>query len=500
MNRYLLGYDIGSSSVKIALVDANTKSKVGIVHTPSTSMKMIAHHPGWAEQHPEDWWKYVVEGTNKILKETQVPPGNIAGIGISYQMHGMVLLDQHQKVLRPAIIWCDSRATELGHNAQQVLGKEYCLDHYLNTPGNFTASKLKWVIDNEPQIYEKVRWLMWPGDYIAMKLTGEVNTTASALSEGILWDYRDHTPAQRLMDYYGIRPRILPDRVPEVGLQGALSNSASAELGIPSGIPLGYRSGDQPNNAMSLNVLDPGEVAATAGTSGVVYAVTDQLISDPFQRINSFVHVNHLAGQKNRIGILLCINGAGIMHNWLKSQIGQELDTFSDFEKRAARITIGSDGLVTLPFGNGAERMLQNQNPGATLVGIQLNRHTRDHLFRSGLEGVAFSFAYGLELLNEMGIDTHLIKAGNDNMFQSAIFSQSISNATGSEIEIVDTTGALGAALASGVSAGLYADLRTAMRADKKVTSWNPNDQKEETRAAYEHWKKTLIHHLNKLK
>lgn len=492
---YLLGYDIGSSSVKAALVEATSGKTVAVVSYPEKPMEITAIQPGWAEQDPDMWWINLGHATRKLLNESSINASDISGIGIAYQMHGLVLINKELKVLRPSIIWCDSRAVDIGEKAFKNLGREKCLKNLLNSPGNFTASKLRWVKENEPDLYLQVYKILLPGDFIAMKMTGEITTTISGLSEGIFWDFNQNKVADFLLDYFEFEKKILPDIVPTFSNQGNLTEETAKHLGLQSGIPVTYRAGDQPNNALSLNVLQPGEVAATGGTSGVMYAVVDQPVFDPLTRVNGFVHVNHSFDQQ-RIGTLLCINGTGIQYDWIRQQAGSDHITYQVMEQQASQIAIGSDGLITIPFGNGTERMLENRDIGAHIANIQHNIHTRQHLYRATLEGIAFAFIYGMEILNEMGIKTNSIRVGNDNLFQSDIFSTTISTLSNSRIEVVDTTGAIGAAKAAGIATGYFDSVDEAMQNNDIVKEFTPELQVEPYKEAYFGWKNELELHL----
>lgn len=487
----LLGYDIGSSSIKASLVDAANGQVLGLVQHPQNEMEISAPMEGWAEQNPEDWWGHLKKATSSLLAQTGIKGTDIGGIGISYQMHGLVLIDKDQQVLRPAIIWCDSRAVQIGENAYFQIGPEKCLTHLLNSPGNFTASKLKWVKDNEPSVYQQVHKFLLPGDYIAMKLTGEVGTTVPGLSEAILWDFKNNQEADFLLDFYGIDSSLVPDIVPSFGQQGQLRESVAATLGLEKGTPVTYRAGDQPNNAMSLNVLNPGEIAATGGTSGVVFGVVDRPIFDVESRVNSFAHVNHSTNDP-RIGVLLCINGAGIQYRWMKQQLDQNNLSYGDIEKMIAEVPVNSDGLRIIPFGNGSERILGNRNIGSHIINLNFNTHKKAHFYRAALEGVAFSFVYGIEILREMGLKIDVIKVGNDNLFQSEVFSTSLCNLLGSRIEVMETTGAIGAARAVGVGAGAYSDLSEAMGKVDVVKIYEVTNTNGVYEQAYQSWKSDL--------
>ena len=489
--RYLLGYDLGSSSIKAALVDAGTGRCIGVARSPRGEMKILAQAAGMAEQQPSQWWDHLCLATQKLLRQTRIDPRQIKAMGIAYQMHGLVLVDKNGQVLRPAIIWCDSRAVEIGEKALEETGREKCLSHLLNPPGNFTASKLRWVIEHEPQLMQRAHKMLLPGDYIALRLTGEMTTTPGGLSEAIMWDFKKNQPADFLLDYFSIGKELLPAIVPACSPQGRLIRSAARQLGLPPGIPLTYRAGDQPNNALSLNVLSPGEVAATGGTSGVVYGLTDRLQYDSQGRINSFAHVNHTP-DRPRIGLLLCLNGAGIQYAWMRREVAPPGTSFDDMESLAQSVPIGSDGLRILPFGNGAERMLANRDIGARIHHLQFNRHGRAHLYRAALEGVAFSFVYGMKILKKMGIAPHVVRAGNDNLFRSAVFSSTLSHLSGCRIELLQTTGAAGAAKAAGVAAGIYASLAQAMQSIKVVKIYEPRADVSQFEKYYQLWEADL--------
>ena len=486
---FLLGYDIGSSSVKAALVETQTGRIAASAFYPKREMPIAAPQADWAEQDPAMWWDNLRLATADVMQQAQAKAVDIEAIGISYQMHGLVCVDKAGKPLRPAIIWCDSRAVPLGERAMSDLGPDYCLGHLLNSPGNFTASKLAWVRKNEPHIYNKVYHFMLPGDYIALLLTGEMTTTLSGLSEGILWDFRENSIASRLIQYYGIDPAMPCNLVPTFGLQGQLRNEAARELGLQPGTPVTYRSGDQPNNALSLGVMNPGQVAATAGTSGVVYGILDKINYDPKSRVNTFAHVNHTAADP-RLGVLLCINGTGCLNSWMHHNVASEL-SYSQMNDAAMQTPIGADGLVVLPFGNGSERMLENRNPGCSIHGLNFNHHTQAHMLRAEQEGIAFAFAYGMEIMAEMGMEIKTIRAGQTNLFLSQLFRQAIADTTGASIELCNTDGAAGAARGAGIGAGIYRNTEEAMQTLRIVDTIRPQ-QPEAYREAYAHWKHYL--------
>ena len=492
---YLLGYDIGSSSVKASLVNAVTGKCVSSAFFPKTEAAIIAVKQGWAEQEPANWWENLKLSTNAIMAESGVKPEDIKAIGISYQMHGLVCVDKDQNVLRPAIIWCDSRAVPYGQKAFQTIGEEKCLSHLLNSPGNFTASKLAWIKENEPEIFEKIYKIMLPGDYIAMKLTGEICTTVSGLSEGMFWDFKNNRVADFLMDYYGFDKSIIADIKPTFYEQGRVTASAAKELGLKEGIPVTYRAGDQPNNALSLNVFNPGEIASTAGTSGVVYGVNGKVNYDPKSRVNTFAHVNHTAEQ-TRLGVLLCINGTGILNSWIKRTVVPEGVSYAQMNDLAAQAPIGAGGVSILPFGNGAERMLQNREVGCSINGVNFNLHNRNHIIRAAQEGIVFSFKYGIDIMKGMGMDVQKIHAGHANMFLSPIFRETLAGVTGATIELYDTDGSVGAAKGAGMGAGIYKDNNEAFATLEKLEVIEP---KQSDAAAYADAYGRWVEYLEKL-
>ena len=483
-----LGIDLGSSSVKASVIDGETGQCMVTAFSPSEEMSIIALKPGWAEQDTEVWWLNLKNAICACTSKLGQKSKDIGAIGISYQMHGLVAVDKDKKVLRNSIIWCDSRAVSYGEKALNSLGKEYCLTNLLNSPGNFTASKLAWVKENEPVLYSTIDKIMLPGDFIALRLTGEISTSYTGLSEGIFWDFTQNKVSERLMKYFDFNPHIIPEASASFSVSGTLLKSVAAELGLPEGIPISYRAGDQPNNALSLNVLNPGEVAATAGTSGVIYGVTDKKKFDEMSRVNTFLHVNH-SQSKNRLGVLLCINGTGILNSWLKRNAGDGL-SYEEMNALAAKVSPGSNGLSILPFGNGSERMLGNRDTGAAFSGLNFNIHSSAHLFRATQEGIAFSFRYGLDIMKEVGIDPMVIRAGEANMFLSGVFRKVLSTVTGTKIHLYNTDGSVGAARGAGIGCGFYTSESEAFQGLMTVGSTEPDKLcAAEYEEAYLKWK-----------
>lgn len=488
----LLGIDIGTSSIKVSVVDATMQSCIASAQYPETESAITSKQPGWAEQSPEMWWEHVQKAILLVQKNKDFNPQDIGAIGIAYQMHGLVLVDKDQNSLRDSIIWCDSRAVEIGNEAFDKIGHEACLSHLLNSPGNFTASKLAWVKANEPEIYAKTDKIMLPGDFIAMKLTGEISTSASALSEGIFYDFKCNRLSKEVLDYFGFSESLFATIKPVFADHGHLKNNMAEMLGLKAGIPVAYKAGDQPNNALSLNVLNPGEVAATAGTSGVIYGVSDVLAYDQQSRVNTFAHVNHTEEQQ-RLGVLLCINGTGSLNRWTKTIFGANT-TYQQMNTEARLIKLGSDGLRILPFGNGAERMLNNKLVGVHFQNIDLNLHTRAHIFRAVQEGIAFSFRYGLDIMRGNGMNPSIIRAGKANLFLSDLFTEAFVNATGVPVELYQNDGSVGAALGAGIGSGIYTSPKEAFNNMKPIQLVEPNGKDYEP--IYEDWKELLNRQL----
>ncbi|MDT8401391.1 MAG: FGGY family carbohydrate kinase [Bacteroidales bacterium] len=495
---YLLGLDAGSSFVKASVINAETGKTVATASAPAQEMKISALNPGWAEQDPLSWWEALRDAINSCLRSEPSLKDSIAAIGISYQMHGLVAVDHALEVIRPSIIWCDSRAVEYGNRAYQNIGHKYCMDNLLNSPGNFTAAKLAWMKENEAENYSRIHRVMLPGDYIALRLTGELCTTVTGLSEGIFWDFREHKISDRILDHFGFDRDLFPDARPVFSVQGELGAGVAESLGLRKGIPVSYRAGDQPNNAFSLNVMEPGELAATAGTSGVLYGVTDRVQTDERSRVNLFAHVNH-AKEKKRLGMLACINGTGIMNAWVRRIAGAGLD-YEGMNRMAAGVAPGSNGLKVLPFGNGAERLLENTDMGASILNLDLNTHNAEHIYRAVQEGIACAFRYAADIMKEAGTDISVIRAGKANMFLSPLFSQLVADLTGASVLLYNTDGSAGAARGAGLGAGIYADKEEAFKGMEVVEEINPRGKDREIYASlYIGWKEILQSELEKI-
>lgn len=486
-----LGLDVGSSSVKASVIDGDSGACLASEFYPKKEMEIIAPQQGWAEQHPDVWWSNMKNAIKAVLASPQVEKKQIGGIGISYQMHGLVCVDKDGAVIRPSIIWCDSRAVGIGDKAFADLGELKCLGHLLNSPGNFTASKLKWVKDNEPEQFAKIHKIMLPGDFIAYRLTGTLSTTKSGLSEGMFWDFKENKLAAFLLDYYEYSEELIPEIVPTFSEQGKVTASVAAELGLLEGIPVAYRGGDQPNNALSLNVLNPGEIAATGGTSGVVYGVSGEVKYDPKSRVNTFAHVNH--GEQNRLGVLLCINGTGILNSYLKKNVAGDDISYEVMNEMAMQTPPGAEGLSVLPFGNGAERVLGNRETGAVFSGLSFNTHGKGHIFRAAQEGIVNSFKYGIDVMKETGIESSVIRAGKANMFLSPLFTEALACVTGSQIELYNTDGAQGAARGAAIGVKYYASFSEAFSGLKVVETIDPDaSKKEQYLNGYQKWLSVL--------
>lgn len=488
---YLLGYDCGTSSIKATLLDAETGKAVASATYPPKEMAVISKRPGWAEQDTCDWWNNFKIVTQKILADSAIDAKDLKAIGIAYQMHGLVCVDKNGQPLRPSIIWCDSRAVQNGNKATAKIGHEKCLDECLNQVGNFTAAKLSWVKENEPEIYKKIHKIMLPGDFLAYKLTDRILTTKSGLSEGIFWNFKDSRISESVMAAFGFENDIIPEARDTFEVHGELTTQAASELGLKQGTPVSYRAGDQPNNAFSLGVLQPGQIAATAGTSAVVYGITDSADYDTKSRVNTFVHVNN-SNQTKRYGVLLCINGSGCLNSWVKHNIADGKD-YPEMNRAASNVPVGSQGLSILPYGNGAERTLQNREIGALINGLNFNIHSKSHMFRAAQEGVAFALNYGVDIMRGVGVDVKTVRAGKANMFLSPIFASTFATITDSVVELYNTDGSQGAARGAGIGAGIYSDSEQAFTGLDKLEQIEPDVQNaQQYRQAYQKWLEIL--------
>lgn len=495
MGPYFVGIDVGSSSVKTSIFDAEKGISLGQSSYPSTEQVIESLFPGWAEQDPAMWWDHFTTGYAQIVSEHSIDTQLIGGIGIAYQMHGLVVVDKEHAVLRKSIIWCDSRAVNIGAKAFTSIGEEKCLSTLLNSPGNFTASKLRWLQKNEPIIYGKVFKFMLPGDFIAMKLSGEITTTPGGLSEGVFWNFKERSISEDLVRYYEIDRSHFPDLVPSIGEQVTVSADVADELGLKKDTKVTYRAGDQPNNAFSLGVLDPGQVAATAGTSGVIYAVSDADVYDEKSRINTFLHVNDTPEQK-RNGVLVCLNGTGILYSWLKRLLSDDSASISyeEMNRLATQVATGSDGLQFYPFGNGAERILENRQINANILNLDFNHHRRAHLIRAGMEGIVFALNLGFEILKSYNVPFNTISAGNSNLFLSKTFREIFANTTESVVQIYDTDGAEGAARGAALGAGFYSNYEEAFHSLTIVDLIEPQNLLVEKYAGiFDSWKKNMV-------
>lgn len=487
----LLGYDLGTSSVKACLMDAETGKVLATDFYPHQEAPIKSLKPGWAEQAPADWWTRVVEATKLVLAASGADPKDIKAIGISYQMHGLVMVDKEGKVIRDSIIWCDSRGVPYGEKASADMGDDNIMPHILNRPGNFTATKLAWVKENEPEKFDRIWKVMLPGDYVAWRMTGKCLTNPEGLSEYMLWDFKEDSPARIMMDYFGYDPEIFPEVVPTFSDQGGLTAEAARELGLAEGTPITYRAGDQPNNALSLNVFEPGEVASTAGTSGVVYGINDRVDYDPKSRVNNFAHVNHTKANP-RIGVMTCISGTGILNSWMKRNVAAPDCSYDMMNELAAQSPVGSRGVTILPFGNGAERVLENRDPGCSFHGVRFNINNRNDLLRAAQEGIVFALMYGMEVMSGIGMKIGKIHAGHANMFLSPVFRDTLASVSGADIVLFDTDGSAGAARGAGIGAGIYADRNEAFESLKKIDVIHPAADRAPYLEAFERWKSYL--------
>ena len=492
-----LGIDLGSSSIKLSLYDPKKRQTIGSISHPKIEMRITSPKSGWAEQNPEDWWEKFLEAYEILIKQKTIDTKLILGIGISYQMHGLVVVNKTKKLLRSSIIWCDSRAVNLGEEAFRSIGQNYCLTHLLNSPGNFTASKLAWVKTNEPDIFDQIYKIMLPGDYFVMKLTGEITTTKSGLSEGVFWDYENECISEEVLNVYDISRDLIPEIVPSIGSALKVQKELATKLGLNEDVKITYRAGDQPNNAFSLNVLNEGEIAATAGTSGVIYAVSNKKTYDIKSRINTFVHVNDTQNKPSN-GVLICVNGTGILYSWLKKLLNTKnlnID-YTEMNEMVKSIPVGAEGLLCLPFGNGSERIFENKLIGSHLLNLDFNQHETGHILRAAIEGIIYALNLGFEMLSDLNINRNTIKAGNANLFLSDIFKTIFANVTDTPLEIFNTDGATGAARGAALGFGIFETIEEAFDDLHLLEVIEPNSELSSMyKESFEGWKETISKH-----
>ncbi len=485
-----LGIDLGSSSVKVSLLDESGGQVLARTTVPELGeMGMTRPKPGWAEQSPELWWDLTCQGIRQVMEGRDA--SNLRGIGIAYQMHGLVCMGANDEVLRPAILWCDSRAVEIGERYFGEIGRDKCLAHLHQSPGNFTVSKLAWVRENEPDVYAKIDKVGLPGDYLAYRLSGEWQTTDGGLSEAAAWDFSKGEMANFLMGGMGLKASLWPNRVPILGLQCEVSRAAAAELGIPAGVPISYRAGDQPNNAFALGANAPGDVAASGGTSGVLYGVSEAPLADAQQRVNPFLHVTHRQDQP-RIGVLMCLNGAGSQMAWLRRITGVDYDQLNE---QASSVSPGADGLTCLPFGMGAERILGNRTVGMQWRGGDFGKHGVGELSRACFEGIALAFRYGAEAMAAAGVEIRSVRAASSGLFLSPVFAQALADLLQAPIDCIAANGADGAARAAALGAGHYGSVTEASAVLKVKRSYVPQSNTEYAEV-YDRWRDLLLSNL----
>jgi len=489
---YFLGIDLGSSSIKLSVLNAEKGVAVCTVTVPDFEMDIIAPKFGWAEQDPEQWWKHIKNGIQQLGNNHQINLKEIAAIGIAYQMHGLVLTDKELNPIRTSIIWCDSRAAAIGNEIYDRIGHNNCQQQILGSPGNFTASKLKWVRDNQPGLFAKAAYMMLPGDFIASRLSGIAQISTSGLSEAALWNFREGRLATEILEAMGIPETIIPEIVPSFGNQATVHADIANELGLDPNTKITYRAGDQPNNALSLNVLRPGEIATTAGTSAVVYAVSQQDIYDKQNRINTFLHVNNTATAKHN-GVMLCINGSGILYQWLRkimSAGNNSLLSYDMLNAEAAKVKPGSEDLRFYPFGNGVERIFNNRQASSGIQNLNFNIHQSAHLVRSACEGIVFAMNYGFDVMKSVGVNGQAVRAGNANLFLSPVFREIFTNTTQTTLELYNTSGSEGAARGAAFGYGYYNSLDEAFTGLECIDRIEPKaDLCNQYQEIYNHWK-----------
>ncbi|WP_339655368.1 FGGY-family carbohydrate kinase, partial [uncultured Salegentibacter sp.] len=346
-----------------------------------------------------------------------------------------------------------------------------------------------------PENFKKASIMMLPGDYIAAKLSETPQISTSGLSEAALWDFSKGKLATEVLDKMGLSEDFIPEIVPSFGDQATVSSAIANELGLDPDTKINYRAGDQPNNAFSLNALKPGDIATTAGTSAVMYAVSAENTFDPESRVNTFLHVNNTEKAKHN-GVLLCINGSGILYQWLRKIISvgrEELIPYEKLNEEAAKVEPGSKGLRFYPFGNGVERIFSNKEVNSGIENLNYNIHQPAHLIRSACEGIVFAMNYGFEVMQSIGVEGKVVRAGKDNLFLSPVFREIFVNTTQTTLELYNTSGAEGAARGAAVGYGFYKEFDDAFTSLKCLERMEPDPKlSKQYQEIYQEWKQNI--------
>jgi xylulokinase len=460
--RYFLGIDVSTTGSKALLIDAAG----AVVATASAPHTLQTPRPLWSEQNPEEWWTASCAAIRKVLSEAGAGGDSVAAVGLTGQMHGLVLLDADGKVLRPAILWNDQRTGAQCDEIRTRLGK----GRLIQITGNdaltgFTAPKILWVQENEPAVYAKARHILLPKDYLRYRLTGGYAMDKADGSGTILFDLKKRNWSPELLSALDIPAQWLPPTYEGPEFTGVVSPLAAAETGLKVGTPVAAGGGDQAAQAVGVGAVEPGIIALTLGTSGVVFATTPTALIEPEGRLHAFCHA--VPGRWHFMGVML--SAAGSLQ-WYRDTVAPEMD-FDSLLKEAEAVSAGSEGLQFLPYLSGERTPHPDPLARGAWIGLTL-RHTRGHLTRAVLEGVAYGLKDGFGLMRDAGLgDSRQVRVSGGGA-KSALWRQILASVLESELVTVNTTegAAFGAALLAGVGAGAWADVPSACKAAVHVT------------------------------
>lgn len=461
--KYLIGIDIGTSGTKTVLFD--TRMKVVCDATYSYPLYQVKN--GWAEQNPQDWADASIKGLKSVLEQSKINNNDIAGIGLSGQMHGLVMLDKDKKVLRKSIIWCDQRTSKEAKEITDKVGKEKLISITANpSMTGFTLAKLLWVKNNEPQVYNKCKHILLPKDYVRYILTDSLATEVSDAGGMQLMDIKNRCWSDEILKTFDISDQMLPKLYESHEISGYINYNTAAITGLKEGTAVVGGAGDQAASAIGNGVVREGTVSQTLGSSGVIFACTDKPLIDPMGRVHTLCHAI-----PNMWHIMSVTQGCGLSLKWFKDNFcGEEVeiaektngDVYDVLFEKANKLPVGSENLIFLPYLMGERSPHMDENARGVFFGLS-NIHTKSHLFRSVAEGVTFSQRECFEIIASLGITPSEIRVGGGGS-KSKVWLQMLADNMNVKVETLNTkeTGAMGVAILAGVGTGIYKSVKDA--------------------------------------
>jgi xylulokinase len=462
----LLGIDIGTSGTRAVVIDGQ-----GQVISAATAEHVNFASPqlGWAEQDPEDWWGAATRAVQQCLAQANINPGDINGIGLTGQMHGLVALDKNDRVVRPAILWCDQRTSQECREITEELGAQQLIEFTANPALTvFTLPKIRWMQKHEPEVWSGVRSILLPKDYVRFRLTGSRATDVADASGTLLFDVAHRQWSAPMLEVAGLHADLLPRVFESQQISGHVSEEAGRATGLRAGIPVVAGAGDQAAGAVGMGIVEPGAVSATIGTSGVVFAATAAPVRDPQGRIHTFCHAI-----PNCWHVMGVTQAAGLSLKWFREQFSANgnsaVDSYDHLMEEAAKTPAGAEGLLWAPYLMGERTPHLDPNARGALVGLTAG-HTRGHMIRAILEGVAFSLRDCLTIFSELQIPVASIRLGGGGA-RSPLWCQIQADIFGREVSVLQAEEgpAYGAALLAGVGVGAWPSVRNACEASVRV-------------------------------